>query len=244
MKTKTNIGQFNAYYPISNLKSAAVNRDLALKHAENFKAKLNEYGWLMPVVVSSKGDVIEGHHRIQAAKLLKFETVPAYIVDWVDTETQQEHLDCIISLNNGNKAWTKLDYLKSYAKENSIYATVLQANIANETISVGNIINCYFGGSGANFKKGKAEIKSLSFAKFLIKNISRMYAIYGTKRVTAYCVRELIKLGQLKTKYNKEATQYLFDVYDDLCRNDDPKASSITRFRPFMEEMLNKYNNK
>ena len=43
----------------------------------------------MPVVVSSQGDVIEGHHRIQAAKLLKFETVPAYIVDWVDTETQQ-----------------------------------------------------------------------------------------------------------------------------------------------------------
>ena len=84
----------------------------------------------------------------------------------------------------------------------------------------------------------------MSFAKFLVKNISRLYAIYGNKRVTAYCVRELIKLGQVKAKYDKEATQNLFDIYDDLLREDNPKASSITRFRPFMEEMLNKYNNK
>ena len=79
-------GDYNAYYPISELKMATVNRDTVIKHAENFKSKLNDYGWMMPIVVSSKGDVIEGHHRIESAKLLKQKTIPAYIIEWVELE--------------------------------------------------------------------------------------------------------------------------------------------------------------
>ena len=94
-------GKFNAYYLISDLKVANVNRDLFTKHSEAFKNKLNDFGWMMPIVVSDKGDVIEGHHRLSAALMLKQETIPAYIVDWVDTKNQLEHLDCIINLNNG-----------------------------------------------------------------------------------------------------------------------------------------------
>ena len=59
-------GDYNAYYPLSKLKAAIVNRDTVDKHSDNFKSKLNEYGWMMPIVVSSTGDVIEGHHRIQS----------------------------------------------------------------------------------------------------------------------------------------------------------------------------------
>ena len=33
-------GEYNAYYPISELKMATVNRDTVTKHAENFKSKL------------------------------------------------------------------------------------------------------------------------------------------------------------------------------------------------------------
>ena len=95
-------GEYSAYYPISELKMATVNRDVVVKHAENFKSKLNDFGWMMPIVVSSKGDVIEGHHRIESAKLLKQKTIPAYIVQWVDTNIEKEHLDAIIGLNNSN----------------------------------------------------------------------------------------------------------------------------------------------
>lgn len=125
--TEIKRGQFNAYYPISNLKMAEVNRDVLLKHSENFKQKLNEFGWMMPIVISSDGDIIEGHHRVVCSRLLKQTTVPAYIVDWVDTNKGKEHLNAIISLNNGNKAWTTLDYLKAFSKENKQYAKVYDA---------------------------------------------------------------------------------------------------------------------
>ena len=107
--TELQRGQFNPYYEINNLKMAESNRDMMPIHSQNFKSKLNEYGWLMPIVISHNGDVIEGHHRIESAKLLKQKTIPAYVIDWVDTKIQKEHLDCIISLNNGNKAWKMLD---------------------------------------------------------------------------------------------------------------------------------------
>ena len=114
-------GEYNAYYPISKLKMAKVNRDTVTKHAENFKDKLNDYGWMMPIVVSSKGDVIEGHHRIKSAQLLNQKTIPAYIIEWVNTNIEKEHLKAIISLNNGNKAWSKADDLKAVAKDNKDY---------------------------------------------------------------------------------------------------------------------------
>jgi len=119
--TEIKRGEFNAYYSIDKLKMASINRDIFEQHAENFKDKLTTNGWLMPIVVSSKGDVIEGHHRIISAKLLKQKTIPAYIVDWVNTEVEKEHLNCIITLNNGNRAWTTLDYLKAFSKENKDY---------------------------------------------------------------------------------------------------------------------------
>ena len=120
-------GEYNAYYPISELKMAIVNRDKVSKHAENFKSKLNEFSWMMPIVISSRGDVIEGHHRIESAKLLSQKTIPAYIVNWVDTEEEAEHLEAIISLNNGNKAWNTLDYLKAYSTNSQDYSIVYDA---------------------------------------------------------------------------------------------------------------------
>ncbi len=69
-------GEYNAYYPIRQVEMATVNRDTVIKYAENFKEKLNDYGWMMPIVISSQGDVVEIHHGIQSAKLLKQNTIP------------------------------------------------------------------------------------------------------------------------------------------------------------------------
>jgi hypothetical protein len=139
-------GEYNAYYPISKLKMASVNRDTVIKHAENFKSKLNEYGWMMPIVVSSKGDVIEGHHRIESAKLLKQKTIPAYVIQWVDTSEKIQHLNAIIGLNNGNKSWSTSDYLKSFSAYNDDYKIVYDSYLKNiNNISVGNVVCAFFG---------------------------------------------------------------------------------------------------
>ena len=242
--TEIKRGEFNAYYSIDRLKMASVNRDIFTQHAENFKDKLTTNGWLMPIVVSSKGDVIEGHHRIISAKLLKQKTIPAYIVDWVNTDIEKEHLNCIITLNNGNRAWTTLDYLKAFSKDNKDYQKVYDIYLKNSNnISVGNVVNIFFTSTSANgFKQGKLKIKDLKFSMYLVRKISKLVTKYGKSNVQAYCVREMINIGFIKAFKDYEAMDFLFKEYAGLAKGEHPAATSITRFKPLMETSLNQFN--
>jgi hypothetical protein len=219
---------------------------MTLNHAENFKTKLIDYGWMMPIVASVTGDVLEGHHRVEAAKMLKQETLPVYEVDWVDTKQVKEHLYCIISLNNGNKAWTMFDYLKAFAKHNDDYKIVYDSYISNSNnVSVGNVINIFFTrGQHTNndlFKKGTAKIEDVEFGKYLLHNFSDLYEKYGSKKITAYCIREFIKVAYIKANKDKGAVDYLFKQYDKMAKTSHLAVSSINEFRPLLEVYLNDY---
>jgi len=233
-------GEYNAYYSISDLKMATVNRDTVTKHAENFKSKLNDYGWMMPIVVSSKGDVIEGHHRIESAKLLKQKTIPAYVINWVDTDKEAEHLKAIIGLNNGNKAWLTPDYLKAFARNNKDYKIVYDAHLKNiNNISVGNVANCFFGKTkGTGFKKGKSKIIDLEFSLYLLEKISFLVAKHGKRKIQAYCVREMINIGFISAKRNIKTMDFLFKKYDKMAIDGNAVLTSINEFKPTMELYL------
>jgi len=236
-------GEFNAYYLISDLKITLVNRDLFIKHAENFKNKLNEFGWMMPIVIAKDGSVIEGHHRIQSAILLGQKTVPAYIVEWVNTEDTSEHLDCIINLNNGNRPWLKIDYLKAFAKENKDYKIVYDAYLSNlNNISVGNVINCFFGKSvNEKFKKGECKIEDINFSLMLLNKFSTLISKFGSNKIQAYCVRELITVSFIKAKKDIKAIEHLFKIYEEWAMDNHYALTSISRFKPEMEKELNYY---
>ena len=236
-------GEYNAYYLISDLKVAEVNRDLFLKHAENFKNKLNEFGWMMPIVISKSGDVIEGHHRLETARMLGQKTVPVYIVDWVNTSDTNEHLDCIINLNNGNRAWIKLDYLKAFAKENEDYKKVYDAYLSNSNnISVGNVINCFFGKNVNNkFKKGECKIEDIDFSLTLLNKFSELVSKYGSRKIQAYCIRELINVAYVKTNKDLDAVEHLLREYDKMASTNHPALTSISEFKPTIEKELTYY---
>jgi len=238
-------GDYNAYYPISELKMATVNRDTVIKHAENFKSKLNDYGWMMPIVVSSQGDVIEGHHRIESAKLLKQKTIPAYIVFWIDTNKENEHLDCIINLNNGNKAWTNADYLKAFAKQNEQYSIVYDAYLRyNKLLSVGNIINCFFGQfSSSKFKKGKAKIKNIKLAYYLLEKLSNLVLKHTKSRIQAFSIRELISIAYSKENVDYNVMDYILSEYNEMAEINHPKLTSITEFKKHIQNKITIYRN-
>ena len=236
-------GDFNQYYPISELKLASVNRDIFQKHAENFKNKLNDFGWMLPIVITNKGNVIEGHHRIESARLLKQKTIPAYIVNWVDTDNDREHLNYIININNGNKAWNTLDYLKTFAKHNEHYKLAFDAFEKNSNnITVGNLVHIYFGYANRNkFKNGDCIVKNLEFDEYLLSKITTLIKQHGKKKIAAYCVREFIHLAYKKTKMDKIAMDYLFDIYEDMASNNHLSLTSISDFRTHMEKQYNTF---
>ena len=236
-------GSYQANYPIAKLKFAIDNRDFREVHSINFKAKLVDYGWLVPIIISKTGDVIEGHHRIQSAILLKQKTIPAYIVDWIDTSKAQEHLNCIISLNNGNLNWNMLDYLKSFANHYVDYNTVYNIYKANSNnITVGNIIHLFFTPNNKNYKKGSAKVADLEFSNYLLNKISNLNEMYGYKKIVAYCVREFIAVAWNKANKDIKAIDFLFNKYEKMVKSNHPSASSIPLFRPTLELYLNEYN--
>jgi len=237
-------GLFNPSYPIDKLKFASVNRDMQETHSKNFNTKLMKYGWMMPIVITKSGDVLEGHHRIESAKLLKQKTVPVYIVNWVNTKEAKEHLDCIISLNNGNKAWSMFDYLKAFAKHNKDYKIVYDAYTSNSNnVSVGNVINIFFNEfrERSKFKKGRSKILDLQFAEYLLGSISNLYEKYGSRKIQAYCVREFINVAYNKAKKNKKAVNFLLKQYEKMAKIDHLAISSITEFKPLLEVYLNEF---
>ena len=236
-------GEYNAYYPISELKMAKMNRDLVLSHVESFKSKLNEFGWMMPIVISSKGDVIEGHNRIECAKLLKQKTIPAYVIDWVNTGDEKEHLKAIIGLNNGNKAWNTADYLKAYSRDNYDYKIVYKAYLKHSNnISVGNVANAFFGNaSRIEFKKGNSKIIDLKFSLYILRKISNLVVKYTKTNIQAYCVREMIYTAFSKAYKDYDAIDYIFKQYANLAKTEHPSATSISKFKPLMEVYLNDF---
>ncbi len=247
MKLKTlKKGTFTPNYQIKDLKIAKVNRDLFVKHSENFDKKLNKYGWLLPITISASGLILEGQHRVESAKRMKQKTIPAYVVDWLNDDSELEVLNTIITLNNSNRGWNTLNYLKSFSHHNDDYKVVYDEVLKNKnTITAGNMVNIYFGLSGAgvmkNFKEGKSKIKNLDFAKYLCKNISTLVIKYGKNKIQAYQIREMIAVAYVKAKTNIQLMDYLFREYDKMAQGNHPALTSISEFRPYIENELNTY---
>tara|TARA_E500000318_G_scaffold35329_1_gene34550 strand:- start:663 stop:1409 length:747 start_codon:yes stop_codon:yes gene_type:complete len=243
MKTKTlKKGRYNPNYEIKNLKKAKVNRDLFIKHSENFNNKLNKYGWLLPITISSKGLILEGQHRVEAAKRMNQKTIPAYIVNWLNDKNEIEVLNTIISLNNSNRGWNTINYLKSFKEHNKDYKIVYEAVIENKnTITSGNMIHIYFGKTVRMFKEGKSKILNLQYAKYLCKNISNLVSKYGKTKIQAYQVREIIIIANSKANADMQMMDYLFREYDKMAQGNHPALTSIAEFRPYIERELNSY---
>jgi len=124
MNNKIKIGTFVKNYPVNKLIYSTLNRDIVEKHSDSFKNKVVEFGWLVPIIIDHKGYVLEGHHRIEMAIKLGLKTLPSYIIDWVDTTNKDEYQKYVMTINNNNRKWSALDYLKSYKQTRKDYSYV------------------------------------------------------------------------------------------------------------------------
>lgn len=87
------------------------NREVDLSHAKRLAKAIDENDLLHlnPIIVNSSMEVIDGQHRLEAAKMLGKDI---YYV--VDDNVSKEH---IAKLNSNQKNWKALDYLNYYCVE-------------------------------------------------------------------------------------------------------------------------------
>ena len=242
--TNTNIkvGTFQGSYPVSALKFSTVNRDLVNSHASNFIKKISAYGWIVPIVIDKYGNIIEGHHRVKAAIEMGLKSVPAYIIDWVDTSNDKEYQEYIMNLNASNRTWYAIDYLKTTAINQPDYKTVYDKYMASKDIlSVGNVLNMYFNsGASQRFKDGKSRIKDMDFAEYLFNNFYRLKAHYGKVKFQAFTINRTTQFMYSKCKTRSEV-DYIFSQLEMLAKSKDNNSailSSVEMIKPFLKEQL------
>jgi hypothetical protein len=95
-------------YDLSIFKSIGGNRVPNLQHIRRLSVSVKEYGMKCnPIIVNEKFEVIDGQHRLEAAR--DAETFVYYIV--IEGYTLSE----VHTLNLNQKNWTKKDFMDGYA---------------------------------------------------------------------------------------------------------------------------------
>lgn len=154
---KTDIKCTEDYSIFKNIKG---NRELNKRHIKNLvhalgvnKSKMKDSLAYNPILVNDKLEVIDGQHRLAAAKEL---AIPVYYIIYKGLELKD-----VQKLNSNTKSWNPMDYAKSYALLGYLnYQLYMDAadsypdlnhDVLRYVLSAGN-------SSGGDFKQGKFHI--------------------------------------------------------------------------------------
>jgi disulfide oxidoreductase YuzD len=238
-------GEYKANYSVKKLKRSLVNRDIVENHSASFEKKIKDFGWLLPVVIDSNNNILEGHHRVLSAERIGLKTVPVYIVDWLDTKDLDEAQKVIISLNNNNRKWGVIDFLKSYSLNKNDYKKVYDIyNKNSEYFAVGAITLMYFNsGCNTTFKDGKAKIKDIEFSNYLLNEIKELVKKHSRSVIQAYSIREFVKFAHNTVKDDYNALQFLINNIDIMAKSNKALLTSITDFSIYLKDTYNQYKN-
>lgn len=105
--------QSTIYYTL--FKSVDSNRKVDKRHVNKLMEAIEKKNLLHlnPIVVNGDMEIIDGQHRLLAAKLLK---LPIYYM--IDRTVERKDIS---SLNSNKKNWQMMDYVTFYAKEGNQY---------------------------------------------------------------------------------------------------------------------------
>lgn len=141
------------------------NRDLnelnVVRIMNSIKAKnLLEF---CPILVNQNMEVIDGQHRLEAAKRLK---VPIF---WnMLEESNNKTVQDIVLLNANQKNWDLLDYLNYYANEGIDDYLQMRRFMHKHKLTLNTSLSLLFGGGGGimtNFKEGSFKFPKEDLAQ-------------------------------------------------------------------------------
>src|SRR5271154_4255345 len=93
------------YWPLERLKFYERNPRKNDKAVDRIRASIREYGFVVPILAKSDGEVIDGHLRLKGAIAEKIREVPVVPCDgWTDAQVKAFRL-----LANRSVAWAEWD---------------------------------------------------------------------------------------------------------------------------------------
>jgi hypothetical protein len=149
------------------------NRPIDPNHVKKLAESIHEKNLLHlnPVLVTSKMQVIDGQHRIEAAKLLKIEIY--YEVSDEITKSDMSRL------NKNKKNWTITDYINYYCEEGyQIYIRFRDFANENPQFKLSVLLKIVLPSDGSEYTKsvqdGVLNISNMDKAKKIIDAINKI----------------------------------------------------------------------
>ncbi len=187
-------------------KSITANREVSNSHVNKLIKAISRKNMLSicPIIVSGEFEVIDGQHRIEAAK--KLDTPIYYIIG-----DDLDHAD-IISLNNVKIAWQLIDYINFYAiKKNVDYQNVTKIIAKNDHLKLGHVLAMISkdGKRRAGYAKaGKIDVTHLKNFDIINKNVCDYKQFlpleYNSEKFILTIRKLTIKEGKPDFKYDHD----------------------------------------
>ena len=184
------------------------NRVIRKPHVKELTNKMKSHGWVQGshAKINSKGEVIDGQHRILAAKEA---AVPfQYIVE------KDAGFDEIQTLNQNQVNWNKIDHVhgwisrgnKNYKQLNDFMERHPNFNI---TEAVMLLMNEFASISRNSFENGDFKVKSVELADKWADNLKRLEPFFPEGYNKSMFVRAMVKL------FSRKADVFDFEEFID-----------------------------
>lgn len=172
---KRNVLPIASVYQTSNyemFKFLNDNRDLNMLHVHRLVKSFEHRHLLSAITVNEKNEVIDGQHRLEAAKIagvpIYYMVVPGYGIEEVRI------------LNTNQKNWTKYDFMHMYCQRGKLpYLKIRDFMEVNAGFKLGICIWLLEGGTDEREEINGSKLKSKRFeeGRFVIKDESRAQQI-------------------------------------------------------------------
>lgn len=160
------------------------NRRVLSKHVDNLAQSIALNPDLLrirPILVNKDFEVIDGQHRLAAAKKLK---VPVWYEDGGNLTAE----DAVI-INNNQRNWSMLDYIRNYAAYGKQdYKALLSFHDEHSEIPIYTILR-YIGGPAYDkarvVRNGEFKATNLELGQVLLEQLAELAEIYPRFLYTA-----------------------------------------------------------
>ena len=218
------------------------NREINDAHVANLIASMRKSGQLMPVVVTSNMEVVDGQHRLKACEKLG---VPvSYVVNYAGSSKQ------IAVINNTQKGWKNTDFLKHFShashKNNSEYRKV--KSFLDKHALPFHVALMLLSGKSAhpNRMKDRGPLPAFRKGVFKVDDLDYASNVAGQLLKLKSFVPNLVKINKFCLAWIKISKLPHFDVdtaYKQI-ENHSNKFDKCNNQEDWYEAMIQAYNYK